>query len=234
VKPGGHDWRCRKACVSRSFEHRQGDSRDKAGDKGELCPACRIVDPPGEVMQTLASKGQLRASFVRWSLFLVPLTMLLGFVSGELGGADTPWFASLDKPAIFPPPALFGIVWSVLFAMIGFAGALVASAWGARGRALALGAFALHFVGPLAWTPVFFGLQEMRLALGILAYSVVSLAIVTWFYWRVRKWAGILLLPYLAWVGFATVLNYEFIAENPDGGSANPSGAVERFELGGE
>ena len=182
-------------------------------------------------MHTLASKGQLRASFIRWSLFFVPLIVLLGFVSGEFGGADTPWFASLEKPAIFPPPAVFGIVWGLLYVMIGLAGALVASAWGARGRALALGAFAVDFIGPLAWTPVFFGLQEMRIALAILAYSVVSLLVVLALYWRVRKWAGILLLPYLAWASFATVLNYQFIAENPDGGAGDSSGAVERFEL---
>jgi len=185
-------------------------------------------------MHTLASKGQLRTSFLRWSLFFVPLIVLLGFVSGEIGGADTPWFAALEKPAIFPPPAVFGIVWGVLYVMIGLASALVASAWGARGRALALGVFALHFIGPLAWTPVFFGLQEMRIALYVLGYSVVSLLFVVVLYWRVRKWAGILLLPYLAWASFAAALNYQFIAEKPDGGPANPSGAIERFDLGAE
>lgn len=185
-------------------------------------------------MQTLASKGQLRASFVRWVLFFVPLIVLLGFVSGQIGDADTPWFASLDKPAIFPPPAVFGIVWGVLYVMIGLACALVASAWGAKMRALALGMFALHFVGPLAWSPVFFGLQEMRIALYVLFYSVVSLAVVIALYWRVRKWAGIMLLPYFAWASFATVLNYQFIAENPDGGAANSSGVKERFEIAEE
>ncbi|AOL23139.1 Tryptophan-rich sensory protein TspO [Erythrobacter litoralis] len=185
-------------------------------------------------MQTLASKGQLRASFVRWALFFVPLILLLGFVSGEFGGADTPWFAGLDKPAIFPPPAVFGIVWGVLYVMIGLAGAMVASAWGARGRAMALGAFALHFVGPMAWTPVFFGLQEMQIALYVLGYSVVSLLVVIVLYWRVRRLAGIMLLPYFAWASFATVLNYQFIVQNPGGGAADPNGAVERFDLGEE
>ena len=182
-------------------------------------------------MQTLASKGQLRASFARWALFFVPLIVLLGFVSGEIGAADTPWFAGLEKPAIFPPPAVFGIVWGMLYVMIGFACAFVASAWGAKGRGLALAVFAVHFAGPLAWTPVFFGLHEMKIALYVLGYSVVSLAVVIVLYWRVRKWAGIMLLPYLAWAGFATVLNYQFIAQNPDGGAADPSGVVERFEI---
>ena len=66
-------------------------------------------------MNRLASPNQLRASFTRWALFTVPLVLLLGFISGRIGdGADDPWFVSLVKPAIFPPPAAFGIVWPIL------------------------------------------------------------------------------------------------------------------------
>ena len=89
-------------------------------------------------MNFLASKKQLRASFLRWSLFTVPLIVLLGFMSGQLGSPNTAWFAGLEKPAIFPPPYLFGIVWTVLYIMIGLSVALVASAWGAAGRGVAL------------------------------------------------------------------------------------------------
>jgi tryptophan-rich sensory protein len=185
-------------------------------------------------MQVLASKRQLRGSLIRWSLFCVPLFVVLGFLSGELGGSDTPWFQSLEKPAIFPPPAAFGIVWGVLYVLMGFATALVASAWGARGRGIALGVFALHFIGNLAWTPVFFGLQEMVWGLAVLGYAVVTLAVAIALYWRVRRWAGILLLPYFAWASFATVLNYQFIVENPDGGAGNASGATQRIELSRE
>ena len=63
-------------------------------------------------MNRLASPAQLRASFLRWALFTVPLVLLLGFLSGRLGGdASSAWFQSLGKPAIFPPPQWFGIVW---------------------------------------------------------------------------------------------------------------------------
>ncbi len=182
-------------------------------------------------MNILASKAQLRASFMRWSLFMVPLILLLGFVSSQFGSADTAWFQNLNKPSIFPPPAAFGIVWTILWIMIGFALALVASAWGARGRLLALCAFALHFLGTLAWTPVFFGMQEMQMGLFVLGYVVVSLVAVVFLFWRVRKTAGMLLVPYLLWTCFAFALNYQFIAENPDGGSNTESGAVERIEL---
>ena len=182
-------------------------------------------------MNFLASKAQLRASFLRWSLFLVPLILLLGFTAGRLGSPDTVWFQSLTKPTIFPPPMWFGIVWSVLYVMIGFALALVASAWGAYGREVAIMLFALHFLGNLAWTYVFFGLQDMTAGLYVLIYTVVSLLVVIAAFWRVRRWAGVMLLPYLAWVMFASVLNYQFIVENPDGGPGDGVGAAQRIEL---
>ncbi|MEO0907264.1 MAG: TspO/MBR family protein [Pseudomonadota bacterium] len=182
-------------------------------------------------MNFLASKAQLRASFLRWSLFLVPLIVLLGFTAGRLGSPDTVWFQSLTKPAIFPPPMWFGIVWSVLYVMIGFALALVASAWGAYGRGVAIILFALHFLGNLAWTYVFFGLQDMTAGLYVLIYTVFSLVVVIAAFWRVRRWAGVMLLPYLAWVMFASVLNYQFIVENPDGGPGDGAGAAQRIEL---
>ncbi len=182
-------------------------------------------------MNFLASKGQLRASFVRWSLFCVPLIVLLGFLSGELGSPATAWFQNLAKPAIFPPTALFGIVWTILFAMIGFALALVISAWGAYGRVLAIIAFAVHFPITLAWTPVFFGAQNMVAGLWVLGAAIVTLIAVIAAFWRVRKSAALLLVPYFGWVCFATALNYQFIVENPAGVAAQDSGAAVEVKL---
>ncbi len=182
-------------------------------------------------MSFLASKAQLRASFLRWALFLVPLIVLLGFSAGQLGSPNTVWFQSLTKPAIFPPPQVFGIVWGILYVVIGLSLALIVSAWGAYGRGLAIVLFALHFIGNLAWTPVFFGMQEMTWGLYILIYVAISLLAVIAVFWRVRRIAALMLLPYLAWVCFAGFLNYQFIAENPDGGAAAGEGAVERIEF---
>jgi translocator protein len=182
-------------------------------------------------MNVLASKEQLRASFVRWALFLVPLVLLLGFAAGRVAGPDTVWFQNLVKPAIYPPPAVFGIVWSALYVMIGLALALVASAWGAPGRGVAIAGFAVHFVGNLAWTSVFFGMQDITGGLMVLGYAVVTLLIVLVLFWRVRRAAALLLIPYLAWASFATLLNYQFMAENPDGGQQGASGAVQRVKL---
>ena len=182
-------------------------------------------------MNMLASRGQLRASFIRWALFTVPLCLLLGFLAGKLGGPDTAWFQGLQKPAIFPPPATFGIVWSILYAMIGLALAVVCAARGAPGRIVAIIAFAVHFALNLAWTPVFFGAQQITAALVVLILVDLTLLVVIALFWRVRRTAGLLLLPYLAWVLFATVLNWQFLQLNPNA-EDEAGGAQDRVRIG--
>jgi translocator protein len=182
-------------------------------------------------MKLLASPAQLRASFLRWALFMVPLVLLVGFAAGQLGTPDTVWFAGLVKPAIFPPPVTFGIVWSVLFVLIGLAMALVASAWGAAGRGLALAGFAVHFLVSQSWSAVFFGMQDMQLGLIVIGVAIATLLIALALVLRVRRLAALLLVPYLAWLCFAGVLNFQFIVENPDGGQRGLDGAATKVEF---
>ena len=183
-------------------------------------------------MNRLASPAQLRASFVRWALFLVPAVLLLGFVSGRLGGdASDPWFIALEKPAIFPPPAAFGIVWPILYTLMGLAAAMVCAAWGSRYRLPAILAFALQLVVNLAWSPVFFGEHEITLGLYIILVLDVAVLVTIVLFWQVRRGAALLLVPYLAWILFATVLNYEFLRLNPAADGAEGSYAVQRIEL---
>jgi translocator protein len=185
-------------------------------------------------MTALASRGQLRASLLRWALFTVPLVVLLGFLSGQLSGsgADSMWFQSLAKPAIFPPPAWFGIVWTILYALMGLALAMVCAAWGARGRGIAIAAFAVQFLVNLAWSPVFFAMHDIRAALIVIGVLDVLVVVAIVLFWRVRKLAAVLLLPYLAWIAFATVLNWQFLVLNPGGGiEGAANGAVERYEF---
>ncbi|APE28290.1 TspO/MBR family protein [Aurantiacibacter gangjinensis] len=183
-------------------------------------------------MNRLASPGQLRASLLRWSLFIIPAVMLLGFLSGTVGGdANSAWFQSLEKPAIYPPPATFGIVWSILYFMMGLAFAMVCAAWGSPYRGLAIIVFVTQFLMNLAWTPVFFGAQMIENALYVIIGLALALVVTTYLFFRVRKWAGILMLPYLAWVLFAAVLNWQFLQLNPDADGMDRSGAQQRIEL---
>jgi tryptophan-rich sensory protein len=183
-------------------------------------------------MNRLASPGQLRASLIRWALFIIPAVMLLGFLSGQMGGtADSAWFQSLAKPVTFPPPATFGIVWTALYAMMGLALALVCAAWGSAMRRWAIIAFLVQLAINLAWSPVFFGRQDIALALYVIIALDVAAIITIVLFFKVRRWAGILLLPYLAWILFATLLNWQFLQLNPDADAAEREGAVQSYEF---
>jgi tryptophan-rich sensory protein len=184
-------------------------------------------------MTVLASRAQIRASFLRWALFLVPLVLLLGFLSGEVAGSGpgNPWFASLAKPTSYPPPQVFGIVWAVLYVLIGLAAAMVAAAWGAKSRTAALTFFVIQLLLNLAWSPLFFLFHEMRFALYLLAALDFAVLVTLVLFWRVRWLAGVLLVPYLAWITFATFLNWQFLVLNPQVDGVQVSGAVQRIEL---
>ncbi len=184
-------------------------------------------------MTELASPGQLRASLIRWSLVLIPGTLLFGFLSGQLAGSGpgNPWFDSLVKPAIYPPPAAFGIVWSILYVMMGLALAMVVTARGASGRGKAIALWVLQFLLNLAWTPVFFAAHRITAALGVIVALDLALLVTLVLFWRVRSLAGALLLPYLAWTLFATALTWQFLQANPGADGKDVSGAVSRIEI---
>lgn len=168
-------------------------------------------------MTELASPGQLRAAFMRWALFVVPGIMFLGFFAGRLGGsgAGNPWFMDLVKPSLYPPPATFGIVWTILYLVMGIALTLVITARGAPGRGYAISLFVFQLVLNLAWSPLFFGMHKIAAALALLvAIDLAVLATIIAFR-KVRPLAAWLLLPYLGWVLFATALNWQFLAANP-------------------
>ena len=184
-------------------------------------------------MNRLASPAQLRASFFRWALFIVPAVMLLGFLSGQMAGsnADSLWFFTLEKPATFPPPVTFGIVWSILYFMMGVSLALVCSAWGARGRGVAIALFIVQLLINLAWSPVFFAMHQITWALGVIAALDLVVIVTVVLFFRVRRVSGWLMLPYLAWILFATLLNWQFLQLNPQADGADVRGPVERIEL---
>lgn len=184
-------------------------------------------------MRQLASPGQLRAALLRWSLVAIPTCLGLGFLSGAVAGSGpgNPWFDGLVKPAIFPPPATFGVVWSVLYVMIGLALAMVLAARGAPGRRFAITAFAVQLALNLAWSPLFFGAHRISAALVLLGVLDVAVIVTVLLFRRVRPLAATLLLPYLAWILFATVLNYQFLAANPGADGRADSGAVSRIAI---
>lgn len=184
-------------------------------------------------MSEIASAGQLRASFLRWALVLVPGIVLLGLLSGRLAGsvAENPWFDALAKPALYPPPATFGIVWTLLYVLMALALTLVVTARGARGRGVAIAIFAAQLLLNLAWSPLFFGAHQITGALILLGVIDLAVLVTTVLFWRIRPLAGMLLLPYLGWVLFATLLNWQFLAANPNADGQQGAGTVTRVEF---
>ncbi len=135
-----------------------------------------------------------------------------------LGGALTalglgPWCDALPKPAWNPPAWVFGPVWTTLYALQAIAAWLVARAgWRAPGVRTALGLHALQLALQVAWSGVFFGLRAPAAAAVVIAAIVVTFALTTWAFRRVRPLAAALLLPTLAWVLFAAALNVAIAA----------------------
>jgi tryptophan-rich sensory protein len=129
------------------------------------------------------------------------------FLAAAIGSIpSTDLYQSLDLPSWAPPSSVFGPVWTALYLMMGIAAWLV---WGERYRAqisLAIGLFVAQLVLNALWTWIFFGFGEFRLAVFeiVLLWLVLQATAVQ--FWRVRPAAGALLLPYLAWVTYATAL----------------------------
>ncbi|MGC4042700.1 MAG: TspO/MBR family protein [Armatimonas sp.] len=136
--------------------------------------------------------------------------LLLCF-SAALGGvlfSTRDWYATLVKPAWSPPAWVFGPVWTTLYALMAVAAWLVWQRGGWRAQGTALGLFVAQWVLNALWTPLFFGLHNAGLAFAEITGLWVTLAATLLTFWRVRKLAGILLLPYLLWVSFAAMLNF--------------------------
>ena len=137
----------------------------------------------------------------------IPLAVggLSGFATAR--GVST-WYPTLAKPPFNPPAWVFGPVWTLLYIMMGVA---VFFVWrkglDADGVRIALTVFAIQLVLNGLWSILFFGLHAPGWALVEIILLWAAIGTTTWLFWRVAPVAGALMLPYWAWVSFATVLN---------------------------
>ncbi len=168
-------------------------------------------------MSGIASKGQLRMSFLRWAIVTVPLILLLGFASGRAvpAGSENNWYVALQKPELTPPGWVFPVAWTSLYILLGLAVALILHARGARGRGLALAVFAVQFALNLAWTPLFFGAHRIGAALVVIVAMLLLSIVTTVLFGRIRTAAAWLMVPYMVWISFAGVLTWRIGQLNP-------------------
>ena len=117
------------------------------------------------------------------------------------------WYAGLVKPAWNPPAWVFGPVWTLLYVLMAVAAWMVWRRGGWQGQRRALGLYLLQWGLNALWTPLFFGLHRPGLAFGESLLLVVAVWTTLVVFWRVTRVAGVLMVPYGIWVGFAAVLN---------------------------
>lgn len=184
-------------------------------------------------MNEIASSGQLRMSFVRWALVTVPAIVGLGSLIGVLSnsGYSNSWFVALDRPAIVPPGWVFGVAWTTLYTMLGLAFAMILNARGAPGRGLAIAFFLAQLAVNYAWPPLFFGMREVTAGLYVIGLMLGLAIVTTVLFGRVRTAAAWLMVPYLVWLCFATILNFQIDQRNPDAETLAPPAASANIEL---
>ncbi|WP_192964254.1 tryptophan-rich sensory protein TspO [Phycobacter azelaicus] len=137
------------------------------------------------------------------------------FAAGATGAMFPPgaWYRALNKPNWTPPDWLFPVAWTTLYLCMAAAAARVA---GAEGSGLAMALWALQIALNTLWTPVFFGLRRIRAGMLVLVLLWGAVAACMVALWQVDWLAGLLFLPYLAWVSIAAALNAAVWRLNPD------------------
>ena len=145
---------------------------------------------------------------------ILALVLLVGLCLGVggLGGAVTAesvttWYATLNKPSFNPPNWIFGPVWTALYILMGVAAWRV---WRAADRDTARGplaVFALQLAVNLGWSVAFFGLRNPGLAVVVILALDLLVLVTALMFRRIDRLAAWLLVPYLAWISFATLLN---------------------------
>jgi tryptophan-rich sensory protein len=152
----------------------------------------------------------LDAASPAWKVTIaIAITLLLGSTSGLItAGAVEGWYMEIEKPSFNPPNTIFGPVWTLLYIMMGFSAGLIWSNGSEdpkvrRGLAL----FGIQLLLNVLWSLLFFGLKNPGLALVDIGILLITIVLCIRAFHPIDRWAAYLMVPYLLWVSFATVLN---------------------------
>ena len=163
-----------------------------------------------------------RREWWKIALLTVPAILLAGSASGWLAGSGegNAWYNALQKPFFQPPGWAFGVIWPILYVMLGLALAMVLAAPASTRRRTALILFFAQLALNFAWSPIFFAGHDITLAKYVIYLMAVIAGAAAGQFFRLRRAAGLLLLPYLAWLVFAATVNGAVEKLNP-GASAS-------------
>jgi len=154
-------------------------------------------------------------------IFIPLICALLCLALGTISGLSTApeikdWYTTLNKPSFNPPNWIFGPVWTLLYLMMGVAlGLIINLGTKTPGVKAALTIFGIQFILNLIWTPVFFGMHQISPALIVIILMWIAILLSIIHFSKLRPLAGWLLIPYILWVSFATILNAALWQLNP-------------------
>lgn len=156
-----------------------------------------------------------RNSQVKGLLAWFAITFAAAGIGAMASAGAGEFYAQLVRPGWAPPASVFGPVWTLLYALMAFA---AWSVWRIRGTTTAPRTLALYVVQLVVnalWSWLFFGMRSGAAAFADVVLLFALVAACTVAFWRVRRLAGMLMMPYLAWVGFACVLTWQVWRLNP-------------------
>ena len=158
---------------------------------------------PARGRQALGLAGWLAASFAT------------GGIGAIASASAASFYGELIRPAWAPPAWLFGPVWTTLYVLMGIAAWLVWREHGFRGAATALKLYVAQLFANALWTWIFFAWHQGALSLAEIVVLWLLIAFTISAFWRLNRLAALLLVPYLAWVSFATALTAALWQLNP-------------------
>ncbi|KAF8942397.1 hypothetical protein BGZ47_006534 [Haplosporangium gracile] len=178
-----------------------------------------------------SSQNILNQNLARYPALAVGLPLVGGFLSASPSARySTNYYNSLEKSSWAPPASAFGPVWAGLYLSIGYASHLVSlhtsptvlTHPSIRSAAqTGLGLYGLNLALNFAWTPLFFWKKQIGAALVTAGGLFSSAVAVSYYFFKVDQVAGYLTVPYIAWLGYATALNYDIWIKNAQGPAAD-------------
>lgn len=149
-------------------------------------------------------------------VMLLIIPMLLGFLAGQVTASNIPsWYSTLNKPWFNPPSFVFAPVWTTLYLLMGYASYRI---W-QRGESNRIYVTLILYFSQLAlnflWSFLFFGYHRPDLALGEMILMWVMILLTIFQFAKIDKPAAWMLVPYIAWVSFATILTWNIMVLNP-------------------
>jgi tryptophan-rich sensory protein len=154
-------------------------------------------------------------------LFRLILSIIICQMAGIIGsiftaGSVTSWYPTLVKPSFSPPGFYIGLIWIVLFTLMGISLFLIWRETPSNPAArIALYVFAAQLIVNVLWSVAFFGMRSPISGLVVIAFLWVLILIMIIKFWPINRTAALLLIPYVVWVSIAAYLNFSIWRLNP-------------------